>query len=79
MSRYSDNDTYSQAADWLLGAARRNPEALLLLAAGCLMMRSGSVSSRGASLGRSDEDNRNSQSSAGRPSSSSGFANCQFT
>jgi hypothetical protein len=36
------SDTYSQAGDWVVGTARRNPEALLLLAAGCvLLMRSG--------------------------------------
>jgi hypothetical protein len=36
-------DTYTQAGDWLFGTARRNPEALLLVAAGCcLLMRSGS-------------------------------------
>ena len=47
MSSYSDRDTYSQASDWLLGAVRRNPEALLLMAAGCcLMMRGGRSSSR---------------------------------
>ncbi len=53
MSRYSDRDTYSQAGDWLLGTARRNPEALLLFAAGCcLLMRGGaSSSSRRASYG----------------------------
>jgi len=40
MSSYSERDTYSQAGDWLLGTVRRNPEALLLMAAGCcLMMR----------------------------------------
>jgi hypothetical protein len=45
MSGYSERDTYSQAGDWLLGTVRRNPEALLLMAAGCcLMMRSGSSS-----------------------------------
>jgi hypothetical protein len=45
MSSYSERDTYSQAGDWLLGTVRRNPEALLLMAAGCcLMMRSGSAS-----------------------------------
>jgi hypothetical protein len=45
MSSYSERDTYSQAGDWLLGTVRRNPEALLLMAAGCcLMMRSGSSS-----------------------------------
>jgi hypothetical protein len=47
MSSYSDRDTHSQAGDWLLGAVRRHPEALLLMAAGCcLMMRSGRSSSR---------------------------------
>ena len=53
MSRYLDRDTYSQAGDWLLGTARRNPEALLLFAAGCcLLMRGGaSSSSRRASYG----------------------------
>jgi hypothetical protein len=46
MSSYSNRDTYSQAGDWLLGV-RRNPEALLLMAAGCcLIMRSGRSSSR---------------------------------
>jgi len=38
----SNTNTFSQASGWLVGTARRNPEALLLLAAGCaLMMRSG--------------------------------------
>jgi hypothetical protein len=47
MSSYLERDTYSQAGDWLLGTVRRNPEALLLMAAGCcLMMRSGRSSSR---------------------------------
>jgi ElaB/YqjD/DUF883 family membrane-anchored ribosome-binding protein len=34
-------DIYSQAADWLVGAARRKPEALLLFAAGCALMMRG--------------------------------------
>jgi hypothetical protein len=56
MSRYSETDTYSQAADWLMGTARRHPEALLLLAAGCcLLMRSGSSASRAASHTRYDD------------------------
>jgi hypothetical protein len=47
MSSYLDRDTYSQAGDWLFGTLRRNPEALLLMAAGCcLMMRGGRPSSR---------------------------------
>jgi hypothetical protein len=45
MNSYSERDTYSQAGDWLLGTVRRDPEALLLMAAGCcLMMRSRSAS-----------------------------------
>jgi hypothetical protein len=40
MSKYSNVHSYSQAGDWLIGAARSNPEALLFLAAGCaLLMR----------------------------------------
>jgi len=47
MSSFSDRDVYSQTGSWLLGTVRRNPEALLLMAAGCcLMMRSGSASTR---------------------------------
>jgi hypothetical protein len=49
MSNYSHSDRYSQAGNWLMGTARRNPEALLLLAAGCaLLMRSSGSSSRTA-------------------------------
>jgi hypothetical protein len=72
MSRYSDTDTYSQAGDWLAGAARRNPEALLLLAAGCcLLMRSrGNSSSRTASRSRYREVEHGHQSGSGRISSS---------
>ena len=48
-------DDFSQAGGRLLGAARRNPEALLLLAAGCcLLMRSGSVF-KGTSRTRYDD------------------------
>ena len=47
MSSFSDRDVYSQTGSWLLGTVRRHPEALLLMAAGCcLMMRSGSSSTR---------------------------------
>jgi hypothetical protein len=69
MRSYSDRDTYSQAGDWLLGAMRRNPEALLLMAAGCcLMMRSGSASSRmGARASQYMRDDWDYQT--GRPSS----------
>ena len=42
--RRQDN-TYSQTGDWLMGTARRNPEALLLLAAGCVLLMRGGGSS----------------------------------
>ncbi len=42
MRDYLDSDTYSRAGDWFMSTARHNPEALLLLAAGCaLLMRGG--------------------------------------
>jgi hypothetical protein len=78
MSRYSDNDTYSQAGDWLLGTARRNPEALLLLAAGCcLMMRSGRSSSGAASRSHYSRDDWDEQRGFGRGSSSASNASDQ--
>jgi hypothetical protein len=41
MNPNSNTDLYSQGGDWLMGTVRRNPEGLLLLAAGCaLLMRS---------------------------------------
>ena len=43
MSDPFSTQTYRQTGDWVLGTARRNPEALLLLAAGaCLLMRGAS-------------------------------------
>jgi hypothetical protein len=37
----NSGDVYGRAGQWLIGTAKRNPEALLVLAAGCaLMMRS---------------------------------------
>lgn len=46
MNRYQGSDIYEQATDWLLGTAKRNPEALLVLAAGCaLLLRGGSKTS----------------------------------
>jgi hypothetical protein len=69
MSYYSDTDSYSQAGSWLLGTARRNPEALLLLAAGCcLLMRSGSSASRIASRTRYDETGPDYQAGSSRAS-----------
>jgi hypothetical protein len=74
MSRYSETDTYSQAGDWLMGRARRNPEALLLLAAGCcLLMRSGgNLSSRAASHSRPGEHSEGYQSEPRRAPSDIG-------
>jgi hypothetical protein len=43
MRDHSATHSYTQAGDWVLDTARRNPEALLLVAAGCcLLMRGGS-------------------------------------
>ena len=75
MSRYSETDTYSQAADWLMGTARRKPEALLLLAAGCcLLMRSGGHSSARAASHRYGEDRERYQSQPSRTASDIGRA-----
>ena len=50
----NSGDVYGRAGDWLIGTAKRHPEALLVLAAGCaLLMRGGERSSQGAS--NSDE------------------------
>jgi hypothetical protein len=48
MTRYMDSDRYGRTGDWLIGTAKRNPEALLVLAAGAaLLLRS--KGSRGSS------------------------------
>ena len=50
MNRYPGSDAYAQASHWLIGTAKRNPEALLVLAAGCaLLMRGGGSSAPQAS------------------------------
>jgi hypothetical protein len=42
MSRYPDYEAPSSATDWVMNTVRRNPEGLVLFAAGCaLLMRSG--------------------------------------
>jgi len=46
MNRYPGSDTYAHAGQWLIGTAKRNPEALLVLAAGCaLLIRGGGSAS----------------------------------
>src|SRR5258707_6150319 len=43
----NSGDVYRRAGDWLIGTAKRHPEALLVLAAGCaLLMRGGGGSSQ---------------------------------
>jgi len=43
----NSGDVYGRAGDWLIGTAKRHPEALLVLAAGCaLLMRGGGGSSQ---------------------------------
>jgi hypothetical protein len=52
----NNGDVYGRAGDWLIGTAKRHPEALLVLAAGCaLLMRSGGGSSQGAFTQSSSE------------------------
>ena len=61
---------------WIMGTVTRNPEGLLLLAAGvALLMRSG----RGPSVGRNSfPDRRNEgQYRAGREDSASGIIECK--
>ena len=54
----NSGDVYGRAGDWLIGTAKRHPEALLVLAAGCaLLMRSG---------GRSSQSRNESAGSDGR-------------
>jgi hypothetical protein len=54
MTNNDSGDVYGRAGNWLIGTAKRHPEALLVLAAGCaLLMRGGGGSSQGAS--HSDE------------------------
>jgi hypothetical protein len=74
MSRYPDTNAPFQAGDWLAGAARRNPEALLLLAAGaCLLMRSrGSSSSRSPAQSQYRDLDHGQYAGPGRTSSSVG-------
>jgi ElaB/YqjD/DUF883 family membrane-anchored ribosome-binding protein len=48
------NDFFSQAADWVVDTARRKPEALLLLAAGCALMMRGTGGSTTSWSTRSD-------------------------
>jgi hypothetical protein len=54
MTNNDSGDVYGRAGNWLIGTAKRHPEALLVLAAGCaLLMRGVGGSSQGAS--NSDE------------------------
>ena len=56
MNRYQDREGFSPAADWVTAAVRRNPEGLLLLAAGCaLLMRTGGSSRNVSTRQRTDE------------------------
>jgi hypothetical protein len=53
MNNYSTTSSFG-SADWLMSAVKKNPEGLLLLAAGCaLLLRSGSTSAQGSSYGSS--------------------------
>jgi hypothetical protein len=50
MSRYSQDDFSAPVGDWIMNTVRRNPEGLLVLAAGCaLLMRGGRAKATGFS------------------------------
>jgi hypothetical protein len=50
MSRYPQDDFSAPVGDWIMNTVRRNPEGLLVLAAGCaLLMRGGSAKASGFS------------------------------
>ena len=50
MSRYPQDDFSAPVGDWIMNTVRRNPEGLLVLAAGCaLLMRGGSAKTSGFS------------------------------
>jgi hypothetical protein len=50
MSRYPQDDLSAPVGDWIMNTVRRNPEGLLVLAAGCaLLMRGGSAKANGFS------------------------------
>src|SRR4029077_2334677 len=54
MTNNDSGGVYGRAGDWLIGTAKRHPEAVLVLAAGCaLLMRGGGGSPQGTS--NSDE------------------------
>ena len=55
MNNYSNVRGFTQAGDWLANTARRNPEALLLVAAGCaLLMRTRASSSSRSAIKQQD-------------------------
>jgi hypothetical protein len=69
MSRYPQNDFSSPVGDWIMNTVRRNPEGLLVLAAGCaLLMRGGNTNPRNFS----SNSDRNYGEAAGRASSTRG-------
>jgi hypothetical protein len=50
MSRYPQDDLSAPVGDWIMNTVRRNPEGLLVLAAGCaLLMRGGNAKASGFS------------------------------
>jgi len=73
MSRDMQSDLYGKATDWLTTTARRNPEGLLLLAAGCaLLLRSGSGRPTGGPSRNPSTSSRSSNTDRERQSFSRG-------
>jgi hypothetical protein len=69
MSRDTQPDLYGQATGWLTNTARRNPEGMLLLAAGCaLLLRGGSGRTGGDAFRNSSTPSASSYAERGRES-----------
>jgi hypothetical protein len=67
MNRDTQSDLYGQATGWLMKTAQRNPEGLLLLAAGAaLLLRSGSSRSQSGTTGNASTSSSSYSADRGR-------------
>jgi hypothetical protein len=64
MSRYPQSDFSAPVGDWIMSTVRRNPEGLLVLAAGCALLMRGGKTKTTSFATNSD---RNYSEAAGRP------------
>lgn len=72
---YQSNSHAPGTGEWLMGAVKRNPEGMLLLAAGCaLLLRSGGSSGRRASPSPASRSSGFGDQGGSRPSRQSGVS-----